>query len=58
MQKPVLIDKTLVDNRALALVDIENLAGTPRPSAELIREIESVEHSILEVNFGPRLTSA
>jgi len=50
MQKTVLIDKTLVDNRALALVDIENLAGTPQPSAELIREIESIFYSNAHMN--------
>ena len=50
MKTPVLLEKSLVDNRALALVDIENLAGTAQPTAELIREIESIFYSTAQMN--------
>ena len=50
MQYPIALNSSLVRNRALALVDIENLAGTPLPSTGLVQEIKSAFCSLAVMN--------
>lgn len=50
MKEPVLLNRTLVKNRALALIDIENLAGTPNLSSQLVTTIKGAFCSIALMN--------